>query len=112
MTACKQGDLAGVKSALNAGADVNAPDANGNPAIAAAFFWPDITKLLIEKGADVNAGSYPALVSAANNYSVDVMQILLDAGADPNKGGNIDPGAGLRAMLAAEKAKGKKPIKQ
>ncbi len=111
MTACKQGDLAAVKSAFDGGADVNAPDANGNPAIASAFLWPDITALLIEKGADVNGGNYPALVSAANNYSVEVMKMLIESGADPNKPGKLDAGATLRKMLADEKAKGKKANK-
>ena len=35
--ACMQGDFEGVKSAVEAGADVNALDANGNTPIAASF---------------------------------------------------------------------------
>jgi len=106
LKACKQGDLEGVKSAIAAGANVNKLD-NGNAPIASAFFWPEITKYLIEKGADPNAGDYPALIQACNNYSYDVAKILLDAGADPNKVGVTDPANTFRTLIANEKAKGK-----
>jgi len=104
---CKKGAMDGVNKAIASGADVNYMDANGNTAIASAFFWPAITKLLIEKGADPNKGNYPALISACNNYSVDVAQILLDAGADPNKPGLSDPAVTFKTLIANEKAKGK-----
>jgi len=104
--ACKQGDLEGVKSALAAGANVNKLE-NGNAPIASAFFWPEITKYLIEKGADPNAGDYPALIQACNNYCLETAKILLDAGADPNKVGVTDPANTFRTLIANEKAKGK-----
>src|SRR5688572_17148948 len=104
--ACKQGDLAKVTAAINAGADVNAL-IDGNPAIVSAFFWPDITKLLLEKGADPNLGDYPALLQASSNYSTEVLKLLLDAGADPNKPGKSDPSVTFKTLIAAEKAKGK-----
>lgn len=106
LKACKQGDLEGVKSAIAAGANVNKLD-NGNAPIASAFFWADITKLLLEKGADPNLGDYPALIQACNNYSYEVAKILLDAGADPNKVGITDPANTFRTLIANEKAKGK-----
>ena len=111
LNACRQGDLAAAQSALKSGADANTKDTNGNTAICSAFFWPEITQLLIDNGADPNGGNYPAIVSAANNYSPEVMEILLKAGADPNKGAKTDPGAGLRKLIADEKAKGKKANK-
>jgi hypothetical protein len=86
---------------------VNKADANGNTAIASAFFWPEITALLLEKGADPNLGVYPALISACNVYSVDVAKMLLSAGADPNKPGISDPAVTFRTLIANEKAKGK-----
>ena len=71
ITACKQGDLATVQAALDAGADISATDASGNTAICYAFFWPEITKLLLDKGADPNAGNYPPIINACNTYSTD-----------------------------------------
>ena len=99
--ACKAGDLAKVKALVEDGADVNELDDKGNPAIASAFFWKDITQYLIDKGADPNLGKYPALISAANNYSLDVMKILLKAGADPNKMGETDNSDALERMRKA-----------
>lgn len=106
LKACKQGDLEGVKAAIAAGANINKLD-NGNAPIASAFFWPDITKYLIEKGADPNLGDYPALIQACNNYCYETAKILLDAGANPNKVGVTDPANTFRTLIANEKAKGK-----
>ena len=108
VTACKMGDLTGATKALAEGADVNFLDANGNPPIASAYFWPEITQLLLDKGADPNKGNYPALMGACGVYSVEVAQKLLNAGADPNKPGLIDPGVTFRTLIANEKEKGKK----
>ncbi len=104
-TACKQMDFEGVKQAVEDGADVNGEDASGNIALNHAFFSPEITQYLLEKGSDPNGGNYPALINACNNYSVKVAEILLKAGADPNKRGIVDPSDVMRAMIAAEEAK-------
>lgn len=115
--ACQQGDLNGAKAALKAGADAKALDASGNAVIANAFFWPEITKLLLDNGADPNGGKYPAIIHAANNYSVEVMDLLLSAGADPNAVGIINSPAmkavydqikTLEEQAAAAKGKTKK----
>ena len=106
IAACKSGNLEAVQKALDAGAQVNALDDKGNPAIASAFLWPDITKLLLAKSADPNLGTYPALISAGTFSSVDVMKLLLDAGADPNKAGLSDPTTTFKTLIANEKAKG------
>lgn len=110
-TAAAQCDKAGVEKALGAGADVNSLNSAGQNVLASSFLCEDLTAFLLEKGCDPNGGNYPAIIQAANNYSVDVMKMLLKAGADPNKTGMIDPGAGLRKMIADEKAKGKKANK-
>ena len=87
---CANGDLDAVKKAVESGVDVNAPNPSSKQnAIAYAFFYPEITKYLLEKGADPNGGSYPAIVSASSVASLEVVKLLLDHGADPNKkGGN------------------------
>lgn len=107
ITACKMGDLSGATKAIESGADVNFMDANGTTPISSAYFWPEITRLLLDKGADPNKGSYPGLISASSVYSVDVVKMLLDAGADPNKPGLSDPSVTFKTLIANEKAKGK-----
>jgi len=87
-SSCLQGNLEGVKKAVESGANVSTPDPkSGQNALAYAYFYPEITKYLLEKGCDPNGGSYPALVSASSVGSYEVMQLLLDKGADPNKTG-------------------------
>lgn len=108
IVATKKGDMEGVKTAVTNGADIKATDEDGNMALNHAFFWPEITSYLLEHGADPNAGTSPPLILACSHYSTDVIKILLDGGADPNKIGKIkyDPGAEIRAKIAAEEAKG------
>ena len=111
-TAAMQCDIAGVQKALDAGVDVNIinPSSNQN-VLAAAFFCPELTRFLLDKGCNPNGGSYPAIISAANCYSVQVLQILLEGGADANAIGVIEGGAHLIKLAEAEKAKGKKANK-
>jgi len=107
--ASKKGDAAKAKAAIDAGAKLNELDAAGNPPLFYAVFWPEITQMMLDKGADPNLGNYPALVSAANGYSIEVMKLLLAKGADPNKPqvSINDPAAMYKKMVEAEKAKGK-----
>ena len=109
MKAVQQGDLAAVKTAVAAGANPNAVGPTGGTALSAAYFWPEITQFLLEKGATPNTGDAAALVMAARYYSIDVMKQLLKAGADPNKPlvSKIDQAASLQQVIDAEKAKGK-----
>lgn len=87
-SACSKGDLEGVKKAVDGGADVKTPEAkSGQNALAYAFFYPEITKYLLEKGCDPNGGNYPALVSASSVGSYEVMKLLLENGAKPDKTG-------------------------
>lgn len=109
--AAAQCDLAGVTKALDSGADINGLNEHNQNVLASSFFCPEVTQLLLDKGCDPNGGTYPAVVQAANNYSVDVLKMLLEAGADPNKPAVIDPGVAIRSLIEKEKAKGKKANK-
>ena len=106
VAACKIGDLAKATTAISAGADVNHLT-DGNAPLSSAFFWPELTKLLLEKGADPNLGDFTPLMQAVMYYSTDVLKMLLDAGADPNKPALVDPSATFKTLIANEKAKGK-----
>lgn len=113
ITASLGGDFTKVKSLVDGGADPKYVDANGNTPLGVAYFSPQIVEYLLSKGADINGGSFPVLVSASRYYSLDVMKMALKAGADPNKPGviKVDASAPIRKMLEDEKAKGKKANK-
>ncbi len=104
LAACKKGSLADAQAAIKAGADVNFLT-DGNSPLSAAVFWLDITKLLIEKGADPNLGDTKPVYLAPLSYSTEVLKALLDAGADPNKPSLISATATFKTLIAAEKTK-------
>jgi len=95
-------DAAGVELLLTRGADPNRADAAG----ATALMWalPDLAKarLLLDRGANVNArssglGRTPLLIAAGYPGSVDVLALLLDRGADRR----ATDAAGLSALAMA-----------
>ncbi|MCB9245691.1 MAG: ankyrin repeat domain-containing protein [Flavobacteriales bacterium] len=84
--AFKTHDVAKLKAAIAAGANVNAFDKNGAPALNSAVIWADMTQLLIEAKANVNeAGKVDMtpLMTAAMMSAPESMKLLLAAGADP-----------------------------
>jgi ankyrin repeat protein len=85
-TACMSCDIAAVKKAIAEGVNVNTPHPkNGMTPLSQAYFCPEAAKLLLDKGADPNAGKYAPIVSASAVASLEVMKMLLDKGADPNQ---------------------------
>jgi cytochrome c len=86
--AAKKGDVAGIAVALDAGANVNESDGMAPPlfyAISKAQL--EAAKLLIERGADVNAPSglgVGPLGAAVGKRNVELVKLLLDHGANPN----------------------------
>ncbi len=69
---------------------MNAKDEEGYTAlqIASEFYHPDIVKILLEYGADVNAkredGFTPLLIALEGKGNTDLVKILLANGADVN----------------------------
>ncbi|PPL02768.1 ankyrin repeat domain-containing protein [Parapedobacter indicus] len=87
-TAAATGNEVALRQHLAAGTDINAKDPFGgsSPLITAAVFGqPEIAKLLIDAGADLNFQNNDgstALISAAFFGRREIVQLLLNAGAD------------------------------
>jgi uncharacterized protein len=107
MLAARQGALGGIRALAEAGADLNAGDADGTTALVIAVINAhyDAAALLIEKGADLNIGdaagmtplyaaidmqhqepmiNRPLPKPSGRLLPVDVVTMLLDRGANPN----------------------------
>ncbi|RWO77977.1 MAG: c-type cytochrome [Mesorhizobium sp.] len=87
--AAKTGDVAAITAALDAGANVDESDGQATPlylAVRGGHFAA--AKLLMERGADVNAAPDPrlgpALMPALAKRRIDLIDLLLDGGANPN----------------------------
>lgn len=87
LDAARRGDLPGVKAALDSGVDVNAKTDYGVTALtyASEKGYTDIAKVLIDRGADVDAQDYffssRAINWAARNDHADIVKLLLAHGA-------------------------------
>jgi ankyrin repeat protein len=87
LIAAQEGAADVVEALLQAGADVNKVDEDGDAPLTVAASAP-IAAMLIERGADVNWANRfgaTALWLAAKGGRVDVVKVLLQAGADVNK---------------------------
>ena len=87
--AAERGNSALVRTLLDAGANVNAPQVDGMTALHWAVYHDDAETagLLIRSGANVNAENrygVPPLSVAATNGSADIVALLLDAGGNAN----------------------------
>lgn len=87
--AARRADWGAVRTLLEQGADVDAPEGDGSTALLWASYWDEreVAALLIRAGADAAAandlGATP-LWAACENGSSAMAAILLGAGADPN----------------------------
>lgn len=86
--AAKKGDVAAIAAALDAGANVNDFDVFATPLYYTVNRQHlDAAKLLIERGADVSAGTKigaPPLMAAVAKSRLEFITLLLAHGADPN----------------------------
>jgi ankyrin repeat protein len=103
--AAREADLDEVRALIQAGEDVNAPEADGTSALLWAAYeaHPDLVKLLIEAGADPNAANrfgMTPLLQASRYGDVATIQVLLDAGADIH----VTHPSGETALMAAARS--------
>ena len=79
----KSGDYAEVKRLIGEGVDVNAQNNDGWTALMLASDQenPEIAKLLIDEGADVNADGGTALMFATMREHIETFKLLIEAGA-------------------------------
>ena len=87
--AARAGDLAKVKSLIEAGADINARDKGGGTPLFSAVFadHDDVARFLIAQGADVNAkdkNDMTPLHDACRRGRKDGVELLISKGADVN----------------------------
>lgn len=87
-TACYKNDEKMVRFLISRGADINIPNKCGSTCLMNAVKSASLVKLLIEKGANVNAREtkkmkLTALHYAIHNASLDPFTLLLGSGADP-----------------------------
>ncbi|RAZ89866.1 hypothetical protein DPM33_16970 [Mesorhizobium hawassense] len=84
----KNGDVAGVASALDKGAAINEIDGVTALYIACEGGNIELAKLLVNRGADVNlpvSWQRTPLYAANKGGHADIVKLLLDNGADPNQ---------------------------
>ena len=85
MTAARKGDLAAMTALLDAGGDVNARDARNRftPLLHAVHAQQAAAvRLLLERGADPNAGYMPPLAMAALGPNGSIVETLIEYGAN------------------------------
>ncbi|HEX5604784.1 MAG TPA: ankyrin repeat domain-containing protein [Pyrinomonadaceae bacterium] len=88
--AASDGNVTAVQKLLNAGADVNVREHEGETPLmyAAVAGKTEVVKLLLDRGADINAVSLnneTALARAVGVNQYDAVKLLLDRGADIEK---------------------------
>ncbi len=96
------GDIAALREALNAGADLEDTDSNGRNAVHIAAFasHEDVVAILAEAGADMNAldgDKYDAVTIAAVANDTEMLRAAIQAGNSPGNVTSIYDGTALIA---------------
>ena len=88
--AAANNDLETIKKCIGKGYDINTQDSDDELVtalhVASRNGYTDMTRLLLEKGADVDLGDcygHTPLFFACEHGHADVVRLLLEAGADP-----------------------------
>lgn len=108
LQALKKGDLYGIKTNALKGANVNAKNDDGVPALvlAADMRSAGVVKFLIEQGAHVNVATSrekeTALMRSVANGDKTSVAVLLYYGADPNMGDRLGETALMKAARLGE----------
>jgi ankyrin repeat protein len=116
LKALKKNDIYGIKTNALKGANVNARDDDGVPAlvIAAGMNQPGVVKFLIEQGAHVNVASQrekeTALMKAVSQGDKTSVMVLLYFGADTDMGDSLGETALMKAARLGNREIVKLPI--
>ena len=106
--AVTNGDLEQIRRMISNGADVNEEDERGNTPLRNAIVRSgnmEIVTLLVEAGADINAGSQPSLCIAVDEDNIAIAEYLIAHGA------NIDAPAEWAPLVRAPYSSGIEMIK-
>ncbi|KIL90692.1 hypothetical protein FAVG1_06427 [Fusarium avenaceum] len=77
--------LLAVQALLDHGADMDILDQEGFSALHKASAAPDVTRELLNRGADAKAGAYSPLFSAIYDQNLEILNMLLDHGLSVNE---------------------------
>jgi ankyrin repeat protein len=106
MYAAAVGSLEAMQHLLSAGADVNARNALGSPALTWATGDAAKVRLLLERGTNVNVvsatGQTPLLVAAMTNPSAEVVKLLIAHGADVKTADKLNATALHKAAIGGD----------
>ena len=87
LNASRRGDINGILSALDNGADIDATDNHKDTALSIGIGYPKIVKLLLNYDASVELERGSMLRVAIENGNLEILQLLLDNGLKPSLDG-------------------------
>ncbi|MFK5976828.1 MAG: ankyrin repeat domain-containing protein [Sulfurovum sp.] len=87
LNASRRGDINGILSALDNGADIDATDNHKDTALSIGMEYPNIVKLLLNYDASVELERDSMLRVAIENGNLEILQLLIDNGLKPSLDG-------------------------